>query len=100
MRCKPTRYSRLSTPTRMAPSVWENGSSYKDHNSRPLTKTTTAASTKRKKRNLLAGQLFLYENKLKLVIVVALVREVTVGRAELCYFAQMLLGTRGGKIVS
>ena len=53
-----------------------------------------------KKRNLLAGLLFLYENKLKLVIVAALIREVTVGRAGLCYFAQMLLGTRGGKIVS
>jgi hypothetical protein len=40
-----------------------------------LTKTTTAPSTKRKKRNLLVGQLFLYENKLKLVIVAALIRE-------------------------
>ena len=41
----------------------------------PLTKTTTAASTKRKKRNSLLVTLFLYENKLKLVIVAALIRE-------------------------
>ena len=48
---------------------------------------------------MLAGLQFLYENKLKLVIVAALIRAVTVGGAGLCQFAQLLVGIGGGKIV-